>query len=150
MTKMSVDRGDLVTVCRKVTFSCGHRYYRADFTDEENRRLYGSNYSEHGHGHNYVLEAYVEGEVDPETGMVINLRDLDSILLEVTSPLDHHYLNYDVPHFAEVVPTTENIASFCYTEIAKRLTWNHLRLKKVRLIEGGDLWVDCEQEPNVN
>jgi len=54
-------------------------------------------------------------------------------------------LNYDVPYFTGVVPTTENIAAFCFTEIAKRITWDHIFLKKVRLLEGPDLWVDCEQ-----
>jgi len=144
--RMDLDRVDRVTICRKVTFSCGHRYYQPGLTEDENRKIYGNLYSRHGYGHNYVLEAYVEGRIDPETGMVINLRDLDSILLDVTTPLDHHHLNYDVSHFADVVPTTENIAAFCFSEIAKRLTGNHIRLKRVRLLEGRDLWVDCEME----
>lgn len=143
---MNEDRTGRVTICRKVTFSCAHRYHRPELTEVQNREVYGSNYTEHGHGHNYVLHAYVEGRIDPETGMVINLRELDSILREVTEPLDHHHLNHDVPYFAKVVPTTENIAAFCYSEIAKRLTLNLINLRKVRLVEGPDLWVDCEQE----
>jgi 6-pyruvoyltetrahydropterin/6-carboxytetrahydropterin synthase len=138
-----------VTICRKIVFSCGHRYYRADLTDEENRELYGSSYSEHGHGNNYVLKAYVEGRIDPETGMVMNLRDLDSVLKEVTRPLDHHFLNYDVPFFAEVVPTTENIAAYCFQEISRQLTWDHVKLKRVRIQEGQALWVDCDEGPEI-
>jgi 6-pyruvoyltetrahydropterin/6-carboxytetrahydropterin synthase len=144
MAAMKDNGANLVTICRKTTFSCGLRYARADLTESENRNLYGSSYSKHGHGYNYVLKAYVEGPIDPETGMVINLRDLDSILAEVTKPLDHHFLNYDVPYFAEVVPTTENIAVYCFREIAKHLIWDHVRLKKVRILEGPDLWVDFE------
>jgi len=146
MNEVSEDRADQVTICRKVTFSCAHRYHRTELTEAQNREIYGSSYTEHGHGHNYVLHAYVEGIIDPETGMVINLRDLDSILKDVIEPLDHHHLNLDVPYFAKVVPTTENIAAFCFSEIAKRLTLDHINLKKVRLVEGPDLWVDCEQE----
>ena len=147
---MNQQSNNLVTICRKVTFSCGHRYYRPELTDEQNREIYGSNYSEHGHGHNYVLKAYLEGPIDPETGMVLNLKDLDAILMQVTRPLDHHFLNYDVPHFADIVPTTENIAAFCYEEIASRLAWDHISLKRVRLLEGPDLWVDCEKGPDAN
>jgi 6-pyruvoyltetrahydropterin/6-carboxytetrahydropterin synthase len=141
---MISDTASTVTICRKTTFSCGLRYVRPDLTESENRELYGSSYSEHGHGYNYVLKAYVEGPIDPKTGMVINLKDLDSVLAEVTEPLDHHFLNYDVPYFAEVVPTTENIAAYCYQEISRRLVWDHVKLKKVRILEGPDLWVDFE------
>jgi len=143
---MNEDRADTVTICRKVTFSCAHRCYRPELTESQNREIYGSDYTEHGSGHNYVLHAFVEGRIDPDTGMVINLRDLDSILKEVVGPLDHHHLNHDVPYFAEMVPTTENIAAFCYSEIDKRLTLGNIHLKKVRLVEGADLWVDCERE----
>jgi 6-pyruvoyltetrahydropterin/6-carboxytetrahydropterin synthase len=139
---MCAAKANEVTICRKVSFSAGHRYFQPSLTAEQNREIYGNSYSEHGHGHNYVLEAYVEGPIDAETGMVINLKDLDSVLREVTSPLDHHHLNLDVPHFRRVVPTTENIAAYCFSEIEKRLE-SRFRLRKVRLYEGSDLWVDC-------
>ena len=141
---MQQTQPNLVTICRKVIFSCAHRCYRPDLSESANRELYGSTYSEHGHGHNYELKAYVEGRIDPETGMVINLRDLDSVLKEVVEPLDHHHLNFDVPYFEETVPTTENIAAYCFAEIALRLSGQPIQLKMVRLVEGPDLWVDCE------
>ena len=133
-----------VTICRKVSFSSGHRNHRPDLSEAQNRELYGSSYSEHGHGHNYVLEAHVEGVLDTRTGMVMNLRDLDTILNNVTAPLDHHFLNYDVPHFGEVVPTTENLAAFCFQEIANQLPSEEFTLRRIRLFEGTDLWVDVE------
>ena len=133
-----------VTICRKISFSSGHRNYHPDLSEEQNRELYGSSYSEHGHGHNYVLEAHVEGVLDTRTGMVMNLRDLDTILNNVTAPLDHHFLNYDVPYFREVVPTTENLAAFCFQEIAKQLAGERFTLRRIRLFEGTDFWVDFE------
>ena len=133
-----------VTICRKISFSSGHRNYHPDLSEEQNRELYGSSYSEHGHGHNYVLEAHVEGELDTKTGMVMNLRDLDTILNNVTAPLDHHFLNYDVPYFREVVPTTENLAAFCFQEIEKQLAGEGFTLRRIRLFEGTDFWVDFE------
>ena len=133
-----------VTICRKISFSSGHRNYRSDLNEEQNRELYGSSYSDHGHGHNYVLEAHVEGELDAKTGMVMNLRDLDTILKNVTAPLDHHFLNYDVPYFREVVPTTENLAAFCFQEIEKQLAGEGFTLRRIRLFEGTDFWVDFE------
>ncbi len=76
--------------------------------------------------------------------MVMNLRDLDTILNNVTAPLDHHFLNYDVPYFREVVPTTENLAAFCFQEIEKQLAGEGFTLRRIRLFEGTDFWVDFE------
>jgi 6-pyruvoyltetrahydropterin/6-carboxytetrahydropterin synthase len=139
---MHAQEAGMVTLCRKVSFSCAHRYYQPGLSESENRRIYGSLYSEHGHGHNYILEAHVEGPIDWDTGMVINLKELDSVLKEITSPMDHHHLNFDLPYFQKTVPTTENIAVYCFEEIDKRLA-PPVRLRKVRLQEGTDLWVEC-------
>lgn len=128
-------------ISRRIHFSCGHRYYQPQFTEEENKQHFGSCYSEHGHGHNYILEAYYKGEIDAKTGMVINLFTVDDMLKKVTDVLDHQHLNFDVPYFKDVVPTTENIAKYCYEELAK-LTPQNIQLQKVRLFENSDLWAD--------
>lgn len=133
-----------VTVCRRISFSSGHRTYRPDLDEAGNRALYGPAYSPHGHGHNFILEAYLTGMVDPSTGMVVNLKEVDQWLKEVTDPLDHHFLNTDVPYFAGIVPTTENLAIYCYQELLKRIQGTPVQLTKIRLHEGADLWVDCE------
>lgn len=133
-----------MTVCRKISFSSGHRYFNPRWSEEKNRSVYGNAYSEHGHGHNYVLEAYLDGPIDPDTGMVINLKEVDTILKEVVEPLDHHFLNTDVDHFQHNVPTTENVAAYCFEEVRKRFR-DRVRLRRVRLYEGQDLWVDCEE-----
>ena len=135
-----------VTICRKTSFSCGHRYFIPDLGEETNREIYGSRYSPAGHGHNFVIEAYFEGDVDPESGMVVNLKDVDRLVMEVVEPLDHHFLNTDIQFFQEVVPTAENIAVYCFRQIRRRLEGGTVRLKRIRLHEGSELWVDCEEE----
>jgi 6-pyruvoyltetrahydropterin/6-carboxytetrahydropterin synthase len=126
---------------RRITFSAAHRYYQKKFSEAENKKVFGRCYTEHGHGHNYVLEMTVGGKVDPLSGMVINLTDVDLILKEVTDPMDHHHLNFDMAEFAELVPTTENIARHCFDEIKKRLP-SSVKLIRVRLFEAENLWAD--------
>lgn len=136
-------------LARRVYFSCGHRYYQPKWSDEENRKVYGSLYSPNGFGHNFCLEAFFEGPVDPVTGMVVNLRDVDEWLKAVTQPLDHHFLNDDVPFFKHLVPTVENIARFCFEELQLKVSQHQPQLKlfKVRLYESDDLWIDYAEEP---
>jgi len=132
-----------IRLARKITFSSAHRYFNAAFSEDENRKIFGSCYTPYGHGHNYDLEAFFEGKIDSKTGMVINLRDIDIMLKRAVEPLDHHHLNFDVPEFKEVVPTTENIAKYCFDKISAQLGQSgNVRLSQVRLYEGHDLWVD--------
>ena len=99
-----------ISITRVVGFSAAHRYHSDRLSDEENRHVFGKCNRPHGHGHNYRLEVTVSGAVDPVTGMVMNLADLDRILREVVvDRLDHSFLNHDIEHFATVVPTCENI-----------------------------------------
>lgn|GEM_PF-1067127 len=143
--KWMSSRDDRVIICRKVSFSSGHRCYRPDLSEEENQEIFGSSYSRSGHGNNFILEACFRGRVDPVTGMVINLSEIDSLLKEVVAPLDHHFLNDDVDHFQDIVPTTENIALYCYHQIKERAVsrLDQVGLHRVRLFEGDDLWVEC-------
>lgn len=135
-----------VTICRRISFSSGHRYFNPSWTDEENRRVFASSYSPSGDGHNFVLEVMLEGTVDPQTGMIVNLKQVDSVLKEVTAPLDHHFLNTDVPYFRSVVPTTENIAVYCLRQLRERFASTKVRVAGVRLFEGADFWVECRAE----
>ncbi len=117
-------------------FSAAHRLARPDLTLEENTKIYGKCARTHGHGHNYHLEVSVSGEIDARTGMLIDLVALQNIVDEyVVEPFDHNFLNKDIPHFAEVVPTAENIALYIaqiLQEPVKKLGGN---LEKVKLIE---------------
>ncbi len=143
-TTSSSANGDWVRLARRVHFSCGHRYFQPKLSEQENKEIFGLCYSEHGHGHNYVLEAYLEGPIDPLTGMVINLMQVDEILKTVTNELDHKHLNFDVPAFKDQVPTTENVVRFCFQRIQAELnkSANRAQLSAVRLYENDDLWVD--------
>jgi 6-pyruvoyltetrahydropterin/6-carboxytetrahydropterin synthase len=124
---------------RIAEFSASHVCANSSLSPERNHAVYGANANPHGHGHNYVLEVTVAGEPDPVTGMVFDLRELKEILnQQVIEPMDHRFLNREVPPFDHIVPTTENLA----IEI-----WNRLRphldgLYNVRLYETADLFVD--------
>ena len=111
----------MIRLSRKIHFNAGRSLWRPDWTAEKNRAVYGDE-GPHGYGHNYTLEATVEGEVDPETSMVVNLTDLDRILKEeVDRPLDHRNLNRDVPDFATTPPTAENVAAWIWKRVAARI-----------------------------
>ena len=111
--------------------------------EEENRRVYGKCNNPYGHGHNYVIEVTVDGAPDPVTGMVFDLRELKEIMnAEVVDPMDHRFLNREVPPFDHVVPTTENIALEIWRRLERRIPGPRTRLKNVRLYETADLYVD--------
>lgn len=132
-------------LARKAYFSSAHRYFNPALSEKENQEIFGSCFSPYGHGHNYVLEAYFEGPIDPATGMVMNLHDIDQILKAVVGPLDHHHLNFDIPYFKSIIPTTENIAKYLFENIQSHLqssSFSKVELYKVRLHENEDLWVD--------
>jgi 6-pyruvoyltetrahydropterin/6-carboxytetrahydropterin synthase len=136
-------------ITRKVEFSSSHVCRRPDLSEEENRRIYGLAANPHGHGHNYVLEVSLEGDPDPVTGMVLDLKELKDILnRHVVDVYDHRFLNYEVPPFDHVVPTTENIARDIWQRLEPRLTEGRRRLRAVRVYETPDLYVDyCGEQP---
>lgn len=114
-----------ITVSRKAHFNAAHRLYRSDWPAEKNDAVFGKCNSPNFHGHNYELIVSVTGEIDPETGFVIDLKILADIILdEVENPFDHKNLNLDVPEFASLNPTAENIAVVIWEKISKRLGAN--------------------------
>ncbi len=126
----------MIRLSRTIHFNAGRSLWRADWPRERNLAVYGDE-GPHGYGHNYELEVAVEGAVDPETAMVVNLTDLDRILKEeVDRPLDHRQLNRDVPAFASTPPTAENVAAWIWKRVGERIVrekWPcrivHLRLR---------------------
>ena len=102
----------LQLLARKTRFSCIHKYEVDGWDEESNKEVFGACYSKHGHGHNYVLEAWYSGPVDPETGMIVNLRGVDEMIQSAVSPLDGTFLNSDVEFFKDKVPTTENLLMY--------------------------------------
>ena len=122
-----------LSLTRRYRFAASHRLHRPNFSEAENQRIYGKCSNPYGHGHNYSLEVTISGAVDPETGMVANLGELDPFVeREVVEAFDHKYLNEEVPEFSKEVPTAENICR----EIYRRLkTFPAARLERVRLEE---------------
>lgn len=111
-----------VTVSRRAHFNAAHRLYRKDWSFEKNESVFGKCNSPNYHGHNYELVASVTGEVNPETGYVIDIKELSDIIFEeVEMPFDHKNLNLDVPEFADLNPTAENIAVVIWNKLRSRL-----------------------------
>jgi len=134
---MGQGTGELKTeLGRRYRFSASHRLHSAHLTEDENWRVYGKCNNPFGHGHNYVVEVSVSGDVDPATGMIANLADLDRFVeREVLTPFDHKSLNEDVAVFRDKVPTTENLC----IEIFERLkTFPKAKLERVRVEETGN------------
>jgi 6-pyruvoyltetrahydropterin/6-carboxytetrahydropterin synthase len=118
---------------RRYRFAASHRLHTDRFSEEENARVFGKCANPYGHGHNYVLEISVSGDVDPATGMIANLAELDGFVKrEVLDEFDHRSLNEDVAAFRDVVPTTENLC----IEIYERLkSFPKAKLEHVRVQE---------------
>jgi 6-pyruvoyltetrahydropterin/6-carboxytetrahydropterin synthase len=131
----------MIYVTRRAEFAASHYYHNPKFSAEENRRIFGKCNNPHGHGHNYTVEVTVEGEVDPATGMVMDLKELKKILeKEVLDLMDHRFLNKEVPPFETTIPTTENIAIEIWKLLTPKLRIG--KLHRVRLYETPDLFVD--------
>jgi 6-pyruvoyltetrahydropterin/6-carboxytetrahydropterin synthase len=102
-------------VCRRTTFNAAHRLFNPEWSDEKNREVFGKCSNPNYHGHNYVLETWVEGDINPETGYVIDLKVLkETINNEISERFDHRNLNLDCPEFANLKPSAENISIVIY------------------------------------
>ena len=132
-----------VSVTRKVHFNAAHRLHNPARDAAWNTTTFGACNNPNYHGHNYELEATVTGEIDPVTGFVIDIAVLKALLDEhVVAVLDHKNLNLDVPWFADHVPTAENIAVFCWEQLAPTVPAG--RLTNLRLWETPRNYVDYQ------
>ena len=112
------------SLTRRVTFAAAHRYRRPDWSDAENERVFGLCARSSFHGHSYVCHVTVRGDIDPVTGMVVDLGALDRVLdEEVRERFDHRNINLDIPEFADgkLVPTGENLARFIFERVQRGL-----------------------------
>jgi 6-pyruvoyltetrahydropterin/6-carboxytetrahydropterin synthase len=117
-------------------FAAAHRLARPELSQEENEAIYGKCARPHGHGHNYLVDVTVRGEIDPRTGMVCDLSALQRLVDDlVVEPFDHTFLNKDVPFFEECVPTAENIALHIADRLSTPVKAIGAQLHKVRLQE---------------
>jgi 6-pyruvoyltetrahydropterin/6-carboxytetrahydropterin synthase len=133
----------LMLITKRVEFSASHVCRNPALSDRENEELFGAAANVHGHGHNYAIEITMEGDPDPVTGMVMDLKKLkDVVNRQVIEPYDHRFLNYEVPPFDRIVPTAENIAIDIWGRLEPLLAQEGRRLHAVRVYETDDLYVD--------
>ncbi len=115
-----------VTVSRKAHFNAAHRLYRPDWDNKKNILVFGKCSNKNFHGHNYELIVSVTGEIDPETGYVIDIKYLkDTIKKEIEDYFDHKNLNIELPEFQNLNPTAENIVIVIYNRLFKHMKRDH-------------------------
>ena len=114
-----------ITVSRKAHFNAAHRLFRKEWSMEKNDSVFGKCNNPNFHGHNYDLIVSVRGEIDQETGYVIDAKILSDLIKEhIESAFDHKNLNLDVPDFAELIPTAENIAIVIWQKLRAHIDLN--------------------------
>jgi 6-pyruvoyltetrahydropterin/6-carboxytetrahydropterin synthase len=139
---MGMNQLPRVNVTRRLTFAAGHILVRPEWDRARNREVFGACSGDHGH--NYELEVTVSGSIDEETGMVINLKEVDRIVkVLVIQDVDHRHLNRDVPWLEGCLPTTENVASAIWRRLEGKLP--SARLERVRLKETENNVVEVER-----
>jgi 6-pyruvoyltetrahydropterin/6-carboxytetrahydropterin synthase len=135
----------MVYVTRREVFSASHRLTNPEFTEEENNIIYDKCNYQYGHGHNYILEVVVAGEVNPKTGYVIDLKKLKKIVREkVISKVDHRHFNFDVDFMVGIIPTVENIAIGIWKLLLNEI--NEGKLFSVKLYETENNYVEYKGE----
>ncbi len=136
---------DMIRLTQSFEFSASHRLHCSDLSDEENRRLFGKCSNPNGHGHNYVLDVSIDGQVDPTTGLVIELPRFQRIVNEaVISPFDHKNLNLDCAEFTTLNPSVENIARVIWDRLESAL--EPCRLSRIRVWETSKTYAECTRE----
>lgn len=133
------------TLTRRITFSAAHRYRRPEWDDARNEEVFGLCARPNWHGHTYICDVTVTGDIDPVTGFCADLALLDSVLdRDVVKKLDHRNLVLDVPEFAEgkLIPTTENIALWIARSVQNSL--GGARVLRVKVAEEPGLWAEIE------
>ncbi len=112
----------MLSVTRAYEFAASHRLHAPQLSDADNLSLFGKCNRPHGHGHNYEVEVTVGGEPHPQTGQIVSLEALDRLVDdEVVQPFDHHHLNADVPEFAHLAPTSENLTRLIWDKLSSRI-----------------------------
>lgn len=136
----------MIYVTRRAHFSAAHRLYNPLFSDEKNEALFDKCNNVRGHGHNYVIEVTVKGLPDPQTGYVIDLKQLARIMEDaVVGKVDHKHLNFDVDFLRGIIPTAENIAVLFWRILEPRIDSGTLH--SIRVYESDNNFVDYFGEP---
>ena len=126
----------MIYITRRFHFSASHRVYNPSLSDEENYKVYGKCSNPNGHGHNYIMDVTVAGEIDPATGFVMDLTQLKKIVEEkIIRKVDHRNLNIDVDFMRGVLPSTENVALKFWQQIENEINNNGRKLYSVKIRE---------------
>ena len=126
----------MIYITRKFHFSASHRLYKAGLSEEENEQLFGKCSNPNGHGHNYNLEITIAGKIDPETGFVMDLKELkDLVNTKIIEEVDHKNLNLDVSFLKDVIPSTENLAIQFWNILKVKIDNLHRSLYSVKIHE---------------
>ena len=138
----------MIELTRRATFSASHYYWNEGWSRERNEQVFGRCANRNGHGHNYTLEVTLEGEPDPVTGFVVDLKWLKDVMeREVLSAYDHRHLNLETPDFATVNPTTENIAIAAWKRLQQPVREaGGARLKRIRVYETPEIFAEYRGE----
>jgi 6-pyruvoyltetrahydropterin/6-carboxytetrahydropterin synthase len=124
----------MVYVTRRATFNAAHRVFNPNLTDEENFRIFGNCSNPNWHGHNYILEVVIAGEINPQTGYVIDLKLLKEIINKyIIEKVDHKNLNLEVDFMKDIQPSAENLTIQIWKQLEKRISGG--RLYSVKLYE---------------
>ena len=122
----------MIYITRRERFSAAHRLYKPELSDEENFELYGLCSNPNWHGHNYVLEVVVKGDVNPETGYLIDLKDLKEIIRKnIIEKVDHKNLNLETDFMKGIVPSAENIVIAIWKQLVDRIPQGTLHSVKL-------------------
>jgi 6-pyruvoyltetrahydropterin/6-carboxytetrahydropterin synthase len=141
------ENGPVVTLTRTYEFAAAHRLHTDEIPEAENRELFGKCNNPAGHGHNYVLEVTVGGEPDPQTGLIADLPRLDAVVgREVVDRYDHRHLNYDLPEFGKLIPTSENLVRVIWERLAPHLPAGTLRRVLLRETDRNSFSYEGEAE----
>ena len=143
MEKLKIN--EYVSLTKTYRFSAGHRLYIKNLSDEENFKIFDTCSSPNGHGHDYYVQVKVAGDIDSETGTVINLEELDGILAPVIEELDHRRLDKEVPYFQHHQATGENITKYIWDNIKPLLG---KKLIHIKLSETSNSYFEYYEEEN--
>lgn len=133
----------MIYITRRERFNAAHRLFRTDWSEEKNKEVFGGCANPNWHGHNYDLYITVKGEVNPEFGYLVNLKDLSTIIRkEITDKLDHKNLNVDVDFLQGIMTSTENVAIAIWNQIVPQVNALGCRLHCVKLVETENNYVE--------
>jgi 6-pyruvoyltetrahydropterin/6-carboxytetrahydropterin synthase len=138
----------MIELTRRATFSASHYYWNDAWSKEKNEQVFGRCANRNGHGHNYTLEVTLEGEPDATTGFVVDLKWLKQVIeRDVLVAYDHHHLNLEVPEFAHMNPTTENIAIAAWKRLEPSVAGaGGAQLRRVRVYETPEIFAEYRGE----